>query len=165
MFKVNDYVMHGGNGVCQIVKIGGIDLYGANKDRLYYTLMPVFGRGSMIYTPMDSEKTVIRALISKNEAMGLLESFTKAECIQVTDEKLRENAYKEAIKSYECDKWLGLIKTIYMRKEERENNGKKITSLDERYLKLAKEYLFGELSIVLETEKDKLEKRMSLILY
>ena len=56
MFQINDYVMHGGNGVCQVAEIGSIDLPGVNKDKMYYTLRPLFGRGNMIYTPTESEK-------------------------------------------------------------------------------------------------------------
>lgn len=160
MFQINDYVMHGGNGVCQIAEIGSIDLCGVSRDKLYYTLKPMFGKGNMIYTPIDSEKIAIRELISVDEANDLLANATNIEIVDVPNEKMRENVYKDIIKTYDCKQWLRLIKTIYLRKEEREEAGKKITSLDDRYMKIAGDYLMGELIIVLGMEKEQIEEKI-----
>ena len=49
---------------------------------------------------------------------------------------------------------LGIIKTLYLRKVERVGAGKKITTIDERYFKLAENYLHGELALALQVDKD-----------
>ena len=53
--------------------------------------------------------------------------------------------------------WISIIKTLYFRKKERIAQGKKITSLDERYLKATENELYSELSLILEIPKEKME--------
>ena len=74
------------------------------------------------------------------------------------DEKLREQTYKDCIKSCQCRKLLSLMKTIYQRKEERLNQGKKLSATDEKYFKLAQDNLQTELSISLEIPVNEMER-------
>lgn len=48
---------------------------------------------------------------------------------------------------------VGIIKTLYLRKQERVDAGKKNTALDERYFKLAENHLHSELAFALQIEK------------
>ena len=50
--------------------------------------------------------------------------------------------------------WISILKTLNQRKEERLAAGKKITALDERYLRVTEQELYGELSVVLGIEKE-----------
>jgi CarD family transcriptional regulator len=50
-----------------------------------------------------------------------------------------------------------IIKTLYVRKHERISQGKKLTFTDEKYLGIAQDFLYGELSIAMDLEKDKIE--------
>ena len=47
--------------------------------------------------------------------------------------------------------------TLYLRKCERTVEGKKITTTDEKYLKLAENNLYGELALALDKEKSEME--------
>ena len=49
MFKIGDYVVHGRNGVCKVVDITHIDISGADKNQLYYTLIPMKSEDSRIF--------------------------------------------------------------------------------------------------------------------
>ena len=51
-----------------------------------------------------------------------------------------------------------MIKTLYIRKQSRLAAGKKVTSSDEKYLHLAEESLYGELSVVMGIPKDEMEE-------
>ena len=64
---------------------------------------------------------------------------------------------KEALKTCDYRAWISIIKTLYFRKKERIAQGKKITSLDERYLKAAENELYGELSLTLGVSKSEME--------
>ena len=46
-----------------------------------------------------------------------------------------------------------IIKTIYLRKQERLADGKKVTAVDERYYAIAEENLYGELAVALDMDK------------
>ncbi len=54
-----------------------------------------------------------------------------------------------------------IIKSIYARKQERMEQGKKITTTDDKYFKRAEDVLFSELSFVLNIPKDKMEQFIS----
>ena len=50
-----------------------------------------------------------------------------------------------------------MIKTINARKRSRAARGKKATDADSRYVKLAEDYLYGELAISLDLERDQVK--------
>lgn len=75
----------------------------------------------------------------------------------INNERLREAKYKEAIRHVIVLR-IRIIKTLHMRNKERVQQGKKITYVDDRYLKEAKENLYEEFSIALDIEKDNVEQ-------
>ena len=62
MFKINDYIVYGDNGICKVVDIG-IPSISCNKNRVYYTLEPIYESGK-IYTPVDNNHIIMRKLIN-----------------------------------------------------------------------------------------------------
>lgn len=157
MFKVDDYIVYGGNGVCRVLDIGTPAINEIDKKRQYYTLQPIYQNESTVYTPVDNEKVVIRKTISKEEANELINNIPSIEILWLEDDKMREEKYKEVMSKYDCKEWIKIIKTSYLRSEKRLAEGKKITALDEKYLKNAEEYLYGELAISLGISKEQVE--------
>lgn len=159
--------MYGGTGVCEVLDVTTIDYEGMPKDRLYYILHPYDKKAGKIFTPVDNKKIPMRSIISKEEAKELVDSISTQGSLWIADERMREKSYKECIKNSDCKELSRIIKTLYLRKEERVAQGKKITALDERYLKLAEDILFSELSFSLEIPKDEMkeyiEERMGLL--
>lgn len=153
MFDVGEYIIYGTNGVCQVSSVGKLAI--SDDDKLYYTLVPVYSKSSTVYTPVDNEKVVMRRLISKEEARELVENMNSVETISVEDEKKREECYKQALRTCECTEWVKLIRTSYLRIQDRRNSGKKVINSDEKYLRAAEDYLYGELAIALDIEKEK----------
>ena len=115
------------------------------------------GKGK-IYAPTDNEKVTMRKVITKTEAEQLIKEMPAIEELWVTDEKMRELKYKEALKTCDYRAWISIIKTLYCRKQQRISQGKKITSLDERYLKAAENELYSELSLTLGIPKNEMER-------
>ena len=157
MFKVGEYVVYGMNGVCRVEEIGPMPLSGMDSDKIYYTLLPLYTK---VFTPVDNKKVKIRSVISKKQALELMDEMPDVEEIEVVDDKKRELAYKEALKSCDCREWMRIINTVYKRKEERQAQGKKMSACDERYLKQAQDSLFGEFAISLRIEKNEVEDYM-----
>lgn len=157
MFQVNDYVVYGNSGVCKILEIGTPDIGGIDKLKEYYTLQPLYSKGSLIYTPMENEKSIMRGIISKEDALLLISEIPHIDTIKIGNDKLQEIKYREAMKKYECREWIRIIKTLYLKNQNRLQEGKRIGSIDTRYLHDAKESLHGELSISLGIPKDKME--------
>lgn len=157
MFKIGEYIVYGMNGVCRVEEIGPMNLSGIDSDREYYTLLPLYTKGSRVFTPVDNQKVVMRHVISKTEVCNLIDEMKDVEQIEVTDDKKRELAYKEALKTCSCRELVRIINTVMKRKEERLSHGKKMSACDERYLKQAQDSLYGEFAVSLKIEKNEVE--------
>ncbi len=157
MFQAGDVIVCGTHGVCRVEKVGPLSSAVADRDRLYYTLKPLYERGSVVFTPVDNEKMVIRPVISREEARRLIDGIRDAEALGIEDERKREENYKTALKSCRAEELVKMIKTINARKRSRAARGKKATDADSRYVKLAEDYLYGELAISLDLERDQVK--------
>ena len=157
MFQAGDVIVCGTHGVCRVEKVGPLSSAVADRDRLYYTLKPLYERGSVVFTPVDNEKMVIRPVISREEALRLIDGIRDAEALGIEDERKREENYKTALKSCRAEELVKMIKTINARKRSRAARGKKATDADSRYVKLAEDYLYGELASSLDLERDQVK--------
>jgi len=157
MFEVGEYIIYGNHGVCRVEDIGNIDIPGIDRSKKCYTLQPVFSKASTLYTPVDNDKVLMRRVMTNEEAQELLEKVPDIPLLWIENEKQREEVYKKALKSHDGTNWIKIIKTLYVRRQERLSQGKKLTYTDEKYLNIAKNCLYGELSIALDMEKDKVE--------
>ncbi|MGN0383227.1 MAG: CarD family transcriptional regulator [Eubacterium sp.] len=154
MFDVGEYVVYGNSGVCRVDKIGKIELSGFPKDKVYYTLVPVYQKDSKVYTPVDNDRVVMRAVISKKDAENLINDIKNIGLLEGADGKRKEEIFKEAMKTGNCVEWIKVIKTIYLKKQTRLSQGKKATTCDEKYFKIAEDSLYGELAVALDMDKN-----------
>lgn len=157
MFEKGEYIIYGTSGVCKIEDITTMNMASVPKDKLFYVLSPSSQKGGRIFTPVDNSKAVMRRVLSKEEAAQLIDEIPVIEELWITNEKMREEKYKECMRSGDCREWIKIIKTLYLRKQERTAQGKKIKATDERYLKMAEDYLYSELEIPLEIPKAQME--------
>ncbi len=157
MFEIGEYIVYGVKGVCQIEDITHIDISGADKNRLYYVLAPIGDMNGKIYAPTDNQKLVMRRVISKEEANQLISELPEIETLWVQDERQREAKYKEAMRTCDYRAWVSIVKTLYLRMKERTAQGKKITALDEKYMRMAESELYSELSLTLGIPKGEME--------
>ncbi|WMC91334.1 CarD family transcriptional regulator [Kineothrix sp. MB12-C1] len=156
MFGKGEFVVYGNTGVCEIADITTLDMAGVSGSRLYYILVPRYQKESKIFTPVDSNKAVMRAILTREEANELINDIPDIEELWVSDDKQREEKYKKTIRSGECRDWIKVIKTLYVRKQERIAQGKKTTVMDEKYLRIAEDNLYSELSVSLAMSRDEM---------
>ncbi len=154
MFAIGDLVVYGSNGICEVKDIAPVDIPGASSERMYYYLSPVGAKESRIYSPVDNVKVVMRHVISKEEALGIIDNIGEIPELEIVTDKLMEMKYKEVIASCDIRELIGMIKTIKKKQEKRHAEGKKITATDERYFKKAEEALVNELGISLSLDRD-----------
>lgn len=158
MFEKEALIMCGGHGVCRVVDIVGNPIDRLDRKKKYYLLEPVFEKGSTVYAPVDSDKILMRPIMTKEEAEDLIARITEIETVWIQEERNREQMYKEAIRTYDCNTLVEIIKTLYLRKQNRLHEGKKVLSSDEQYLRKAEELLYSEMSISLSIPKEKVEE-------
>jgi len=99
----------------------------------------------------------IRNLITKEEALSLIEKMIDIEIINL-DSKLLETEYKKLLADETHESLIKIIKTTYLRNKERIDNKRKVSDKDEYYFNLAEKYLYNELSIVLGLSFDEVKK-------
>ena len=103
MFEKGEYVVYGTSGVCEVTDIKNMDLKGIPKDKLFYVLTPYNQKSSTLFTPVDSNKTVMRKILTKEEALELIDNMPEVEELYFSNEKIREEKYKECIRSCDCE--------------------------------------------------------------
>ena len=157
MFEKGDYIVYGSTGICVVEDITTMDMPGIPKERLYYVMSPYQQSGKRIFTPVDNSKMKLRRILSREEALALIEEIPKLEQLGIAEEKFREQKYKECIRSCECRNWIRMMKTLYLRKQERVSQGKKVTATDERYFRMAEDNLYTEFSISLDMPRQEVE--------
>lgn len=157
MFEMGTMLVHPTYGVCEVVHIGRIDMKNVKDERLFYTLVPLYDAKSKLFIPTDSDGLGLRPVMTKESALELVASLPKMEPITVQNEKEREKVFKEMIRGGNCEDISRIIKTLYLRKKARLAAGKKAVSLDEKYLFMAREQLYGELAVSLGIEKNGVE--------
>lgn len=157
MYKIGEFVVYGRTGICEVAEITTMKMDGVPKDRLYYILTPCKNKGGKIFTPVDNDKVVMRPVITKEKAMELLEQIPEIQELWIPNDKMRETKYKECLRTCECEDMIRIIKTLYIRKLDRQAQGKKITATDERYLKMAEGSLYSELSLALGIPEEEME--------
>lgn len=162
MFQPGDYIHYGSTGLCRVEEITKLDLSGADKNRLYYRLTPLEGQGGIVYTPVDNKKVEMRRAMNTEEARGLIDSIPEIQELWISDERQREQNYKKALQSSDCKCWIQIIKTLYRRGQSRIAQGRKITSTDEKYFKIAQNRLCSELALALGRNKEEMEQYIAL---
>lgn len=153
MFEVGDFVVYGSDGVFQVDQVGPLSISGIPEDKIYYTLVSPYMKGSKIFSAVDNRKVVMRAVMKKDEALELIDSMKDIELLEISDDKKRNEVFKEALRTYDCKDLVRIIKTLYVRQEKKLAEGKKNTAGDEKYFHMAEERLYGELAISLDMEK------------
>jgi len=154
MYSKGDLIIYSGEGVCRVENVGPIDLSGANKSKLYYTLQPVYREGK-IFIPVDTN-VFMRPVISHEEADALIRRIPEIQGEVYENRNLRmlNEHYQTLLQSHDCEDMLQLIKAVYTKQKENLAMGKKPGLVDERYMKRAEDILYGELAVALDIPKD-----------
>ena len=145
MFKIADKVVYGETGVCLIEDICEKEFL-KNQRKMYYVLRPIFSNGNLIYSPIENSKVPMRNIISKQEAEELVKSIPYIINNMQEYTEITVNDYKNEIISHSPQKLVELTARIYNRKKAVQLYKKRLNAIDEKYMKIAENLLFGELA-------------------
>lgn len=158
MFDVQSMVIYGVVGVCEVKDISVPPIKGI--DGQYYFLQPVYDDKGIIYSPVDSNKAMIRQVISKKEAEKLISAAKNCYKDDLLNEKVMPMQYDEMIKSQDVYQLMHLVRGLYNIKNERAKDLRKMKSVDSRTLQMARKLLYGELSVAMGVEFDVMCRQM-----
>ena len=155
-------VYYGTAGVC---KVGDIckSPFDKNDDRTYYMLEPGdFSGGTIIYAPADGGKVMLRALMTAEEAKGIIAAMAEMEPIEVTNEKHRRDEYRNALREGTPLSVARVIKSVYERRKKAIKAQKRLSDTDTEFDKTARRALLGEISHVLGIEAAEAERLVNI---
>ncbi len=151
-FSIGDLIIYGETGVCRVEDIVEKEFLGVLRP--CYKLQPLY-QSCMIFTPADNEAVFMRPIISCDEANALIDGYKNVmpvECPPASPRELSER-YDKIIKLHDCAELIKLSVSIRAKREILIDKKKKLSAVDERYLKRAEDLLFGELAAALNMEK------------
>ncbi len=143
MYKVNDYVVYK-KDVCKVKEIKKNSLNGKDS----YVLIPMDDASLTIEVPVDHCLGYLREVLSKEEADSLIRQIGYIKPLENMDEKYLERTYRELLYHGTLEDLIKVIKTAYLRNDDRVKNNKKVSEKDSEYFERAEKYLYNELSIV-----------------
>ncbi len=154
MFKINDTVIYGTEGICTISDITEKKFNGVESK--YYILKPHYSPSSTIMVPVDNQMLVgkMRYMLSCDEIKKLIDAMpTQQGALWIDDEKKRKEEYRAIILRGDRVELIGLIKTLYLHSEAQKAAGKKLHVSDERFFHDAEKLLYEEFATALGIDK------------
>lgn len=158
MFALGDKIVYGSEGVYTVAEYTRSPF--DNKDeRVFYLLRPLHGSASnVIVTPSEGGSTVMREIMTRDEALALIERVPEVSEVVVEKERLRRDIYREVLKTATADNFVSLIKTVRARREVFLAQKRRLSEADTDFEGRAKHCLFGELSVVLDVTVGEAER-------
>lgn len=158
MLTKGEYIVCGNKGVCMVEDISTVHMEGVDNHKLFYFLRPVGSKSSIIYIAVDNKFPTIRRILTKEEAISLLASLPDIALLDVPDDKTAEAVYKGSLHTNSIVEMVRILKTTYVKRQERIRKGRKVVAVDDKYYRLSSESLFNELAIALDMDKHKIEE-------
>ncbi|MNY00180.1 CarD-like/TRCF domain protein [compost metagenome] len=158
MYKVDDIVIYGKMGACKITDITKPGDIGVAKGRLYYVLQSL-QTSCIIYAPVNTA-VFMRPILSAAEVNRLIDTIPGLEAEPYYNDHAQELAkhYESALESNNCEELFKLTMSIHAKKQAAEQLNRKIGQIDQKFMKLAEEILFSEISLAVGIPKEKAQE-------
>jgi CarD family transcriptional regulator len=140
MYEIGDYVICRSGGVWRVTSADGAASELTEHER------------GGVKAVTDGNEEIVRRIVSKEEILDLISRIGFIRTITAPNDKIRNDFYMEAMEKYDEVEWVKVIKSVYLRKEE-----KRISSAESSYSEKAKGFLYGEISVLLEMAMNEVE--------
>lgn len=150
MYDKGTLIMYGNTGVCRVEDVTPMaGSRGAEKGRLYYKLLPIYGSGT-IFVPVDT-KIFMRPILTRTEAIALIRHIPSIRSDYETADNWHQisDLYQQSLHSHDCEELIHMIKAIYLKNRASAESGKRPCKIDQDFKKRAEDLLHGELAAAL----------------
>lgn len=153
MFEVNDTVVYGASGVCEITELREMKVGG--RSAMYYVLRPLNAGSSTVFVPVDNPTLTakMQKVMSRDEASSMLDDKTQY-LDWVEERKLRAEKYSAVISGGDKKEILCMLRMLYGEKLRAESQGKKQYITDKRLMTIAEKIVGDEFSYVMDLPRD-----------
>ena len=153
MYNVNDVVMYGTYGICKITAVEKRNF--TSEEQEYYILRHISPDKNTFYVPKDNEAALskMHTVCTRAEVDDLISHMNAEGLIWIDNDARRKEEYGRILKNADKHELIMLIKTLYLRRKELAENGRKLRSSDENSLNTAENMLFEEFAYALEIDR------------
>ncbi|KIR02266.1 hypothetical protein P261_01081 [Lachnospiraceae bacterium TWA4] len=149
MFKIGEFILYKGTGVCKIEDMTEREF--GQEVKILCIKTQLIKKKSTIYIPTDSKKLVgkMRNILSEDEIHTILREMSVDDGQWIDDAHERKNVFREAINSGEPRLLIRTVRTLYSRKQELLLKGKKLNLSDKQFMQEAEQMVCDEFAMVL----------------
>lgn len=156
-YAIGDLIIYGETGVCRVE--GVVERPFLDGTQVCFKLQPLY-QSCVIYTPVEGGTVFTRPIITAQDADALIDEIRgiTPQAFDLTAPRALSEKYDAVIKTHDCREYIRLIVSIYSKKELAVARRKKLSAVDERYLKKTEDLLFGEFACALGLKKHEVGK-------
>ena len=149
MYKIGDYVVHNGHGVCTILD----ETFNQTLNKEFLKLETIHNKMS-IMMPKDKINDFLRPILSKEEIIKYINEGSNYSNEYNKDNKERKNEFQELITSNNIADTVKLLRFLYQLSIDKKKEKKTLGSFDSQFLQQAERKLFNELAISADISKE-----------
>lgn len=148
--KVGGYVLYGKTGVCLVQEKKSIAI-GKESDE-YFVLCPVSDGRSSVFVPCGNEALVSKMcpLMTREEIDALLSVADSERLEWIEDRNQRMTFYRSVLSGNDRRMLIRLICCLFRKKHQRQEQGKRLSTMDEATLQECMRLIDEEFSMVLD---------------
>lgn len=149
MYQVGETVFYGTEGVCRVAEICEMKISPEKAE--YYVLRPVYREGTTVFVPTQNELLVsrMRPLLTVEQIDRMIEEVNREDEDWIEDAAERKAEFQRILLSADRRELLGMVRTLYIRRQNLQTCGKHLRTNDEQMLRDAEKLLDDEFSVVL----------------
>ena len=163
MWKKDDIVLHGNDGVCRISGIQKLNLFGDGL-REYYILESLYARNTTIYVEVGTGDASLEPPLSQPEIDDLIRAIPSMTCEWIPNDKLRQQTLGARIRTGSISDLLAMVSMLLSKKEEIVKTGRKFRAQDEKVLDKAQQIINREIAFGLGVQPEKVPAYISSML-
>lgn len=159
MYNAGDLIIYSNHGLCKIEEI--CEKKFRNISRKYYVIHPIEEPQLTISAPVDKAEKSIRALMDKEEAEKILESFKEPGIQWIEDARERNKKYNKVLDKGDRGEISGVLNTLMRKENEALRNEQKISDQDRKLLNSIQIIMFKELAVTLDTSLETITEKVN----
>ena len=158
VFNIGDKIVYGSEGVFFVSEYTTSPLDKADE-RVFYVLRPAHGsENNIIVTPSEGGMTSMRRVMSREEAISLIDRMHEIDEVEVVNERGRRDAYRAVMGGGRGEDFVSIIKTVRRRRAEFLAQTRRLSETDTDFEGRAKNCLLGELAVALDIPHAEVER-------
>ncbi len=158
--QTGNYVIYRSTEIC---RIEGFETKSFDNvtDKEYCVLVPADGGSARYYVPREFAEAKLRRLLTGEEIGQLIDGMRGEQPDWGGTEERRRDVFNEVLSSGDYRRIISMMHTLYLEKQERLAQGKKLLAADDKAMKSAEQLINREFAFVLGIKENEVTEYIS----